>query len=396
MAFWITRASVLALALLTATPAAAFTDLSPELAAIRAAHDLPALAAAVIRNGEIIAAGAAGTRVAGQDNPVTVDDRFHIGSDGKALTATLAGSLVDEDVLAWDSTVGEVLGRVIPGLKPALARVTLAQLLSHSSGIPTDTEAMLDIYFNVDAFDYNPDARRLRAIATWNADHEPEIPEGSPFQYANFGYLVAGAMMEQATGQPWEVLVRERVLAPLGLDSAGFGATTTPGRYDAPVGHLRAENGTLTPMLWGPAADMPPILGPAGIVHMSILDFARWAGWNAASGRRGPALVTPATLAEIHRPHVSTPPRPNPPPGTPGEGDYGLGWGIDNPDWTNGPVLLHNGSNGMNLAKILVDPNADLGIVATTNVGGAEADAAAFEVLQRLYRQYVEPTSSER
>ena len=44
----------------------------------------------------------------------------------------------------------------------------------------------------------------------------------------------------------------------------------------------------VTPMFWGAAADVPPLLGPAGVAHMSIQDFAKWAGWNAGEGKRGP------------------------------------------------------------------------------------------------------------
>jgi CubicO group peptidase (beta-lactamase class C family) len=86
----------------------------------------------VVKVGEDIASGAVGTRVDGADIPVTIDDRFHLGSDTKAMTATLAGMMVDEGRLRWDSIVGEVLGKDIQGMNPKLAAVTLEQLLSHS------------------------------------------------------------------------------------------------------------------------------------------------------------------------------------------------------------------------------------------------------------------------
>src|SRR3954466_4478001 len=73
-----------------------------------ARHDLPALAAAVVKNGEIIASGAVGTRRAGTNSPVTIDDRFHIGSDTKAMTALIAAMLVEGGKIRWTSTVGEV------------------------------------------------------------------------------------------------------------------------------------------------------------------------------------------------------------------------------------------------------------------------------------------------
>jgi hypothetical protein len=130
------------------------------------------------------------------------------------------------------------------------------------------------------------------------------------------------------------------------------------------------------------------MVGPAGTAHMSILDFARWGGWNAGVGKRGPALVSADTLKRIQAPHVKTPEIKSPPPGTPTTGDYAFGWGIVKFAWTAAPVLTHNGSNGMNIAKILVDTDKDFSIVALTNFPGPKAEAALSEVVEKLYRQY--------
>jgi CubicO group peptidase (beta-lactamase class C family) len=99
--------------------------LDAELEPVRAKHGLPALAAAVVKDGAIVTAGAVGVRVHGTDIKVTIDDRFHLGSDTKAMTATLAAMLVEEGKLRWDSTIGEVLGGEAPGINPKLAAVTL-------------------------------------------------------------------------------------------------------------------------------------------------------------------------------------------------------------------------------------------------------------------------------
>ena len=370
-----------------ASTAAAMDDLASILDPVRDEYQLPAVAAAVVVNGEIVAAGAVGTRVHGMDIPVELDDRFHLGSDTKAMTATIAGTMVEEGLIRWDSTVGEVLGGRIEGMSPEFAAVKLSQLLSHSSGIPTDTEAIVNLYFSPEAFDLPPSQDRLRIIDGWKTN-VPQVPEGPPFQYANLGYITAGAMLETVSGRPWEQLITERIFDPLELESAGLGGTATDGRYDAPVGHEVLADGTIVPRPWGVSADAPSSLGPAGTAHMSILDFARWAAWNAGGAKRGPAIVTPETLAEIQRAHVNTPHRENPPPGTPGDGDYGLGWGVAEFPGADGTILLHNGSNGMNIAKILIDRSKDVGIVVATNFPTREADRAAGAILEKLYSVY--------
>ena len=382
------RCALIAVAVLTMSPVAAKDfDLASYLETIRAKYDLPSLAAAVVRDGQPIASAAVGTRVKGMSIPVTVDDRYHIGSDTKAMTATLAGMMVDEGKLAWNSTVGDVLGGVVKDMNPQLAAVTLEQLLSHTSGIPSDTPEMIALYFNVNGFDFLPQDWRRRALEAWK-HNVPVVPEGSPFQYSNFGYMVAGMMIETAAGMPWEQLIHERLFDPLGMTTAGIGPQATTGIIDAAVGHRIEDDGSVTPMLWGPAADVPDLIAPAGAAHMSVGDFAKWAGWNAGAGKRRPALVKRKTLAKIHRKQVETPRIENLRPGTPQEGGYALGWGVIDFDWTDGPVLTHNGSNSMNLAKILVDTKGDLAIVVVTNYPGADADAATSDVLETLYKTY--------
>ncbi|WP_112324139.1 serine hydrolase domain-containing protein [Oceanibium sediminis] len=366
---------------------ASASELESYLSEIRAEYGLPAIAAAVVADGKVVSAAAVGTRVLGQDLPVSIDDRFHLGSNTKSMTATLAGIMVDEGKLTWESRVGDILGDLLPGMRASLADATLEQLLSNSSGVPSDTDEIVDLYFSADAFDYNPTELRLNLIDRWK-ENEIAVPEGSPFQYSNLGYIIAGAMIEKVAERPWELLINERIFAPLELGTARLGAQATYGLIDAPVGHRIEQDGSATPMLWAASGDLPKVIGPAGNANMSILDYAKWAGWNAGQGARGPALVAPETLRHIQTAKVQTPERPYPPPGTPSTGGYALGWGIVTFAWSDGPVLTHNGSNSMNLARIVVDTERDLAVVVTTNFPGGRANAAAGEVMQNLYEAY--------
>ena len=362
-------------------------DLKTILEFTRTKYQVPALAAAVVKDGKLIAAGAVGNRVAGRDLPVSVDDRFHLGSDTKAMTATLAGMMVDEGRLRWNSTIQEVLGPLLPGLRPRFGNITLRQLLSNTSGLPPDNEEIGRLYFSPDAVDHPPSDWRLKMISNWGSRHDPSIANVGKFQYANLGYVIAGAMIEKASGKPWERLMYERIFVPLGLKTAGLGAQATFGIYDAAVGHRIDSKGKVTPYPWGEAADLPAALGPAGLAHMSIKDFASWAGWNAGEGKRGPAILKPETLKLLHRPVVEMQVK-DPKTGAMKTGSYALGWGLSKFDWTDKPLLTHNGSNGMNFASILIDPDRDLAIVVATNIAGTRADPATLEVMKSLYAKY--------
>jgi CubicO group peptidase (beta-lactamase class C family) len=370
-----------------AAPAAALDDtLRPFLAS----HGLPALFAAVARGAAVVAAGAVGTRRAGAEIPVASQDRVHIGSNTKAMTAMLAGMLVEQGRIAWDTGIGAAFPEFREGMDPGLASVTLEQLLSHTGGVQPDDETLVRLLVQVHLQEgLNLDEMRRWMVGRWRA-RAPASPPGARFAYANMGYLIAGAMIEAAAGAPWEVLAATRIFDPLGLGTAGFGPQSSLGRVDAPLPHIpRPDGAPPKPMMAGPNADNPLVLGPAGTVHLSILDFAAWAAWHAGGGRRGPALVRPETLRRLHAKAVDMPPRPDAPPGTPGTGGYGHGWGFVQMPWAPGVTLLtHNGSNGMNLANITLDPGRDLAIVLATNIGGTRADAALKALVEALYRRF--------
>ena len=200
-----------------------------------ARYDLPALAVAVVKNGEIIASGTVGTRRIGTNTPVTIEDRFHIGSDTKAMTALIAAMLVEAGKLRWTSTVVDVFPELAATMDPAVRGVTLEQLLSHTSEFPSDTETdekLIQRSFTQEKLNLD----ELRAWVVRQLVTRPlQSPPGTRFAYANMGYLLAGAMLERITGRTWEELIVERVFDPLDLKTAGLGPQSTLGRVDAPL-----------------------------------------------------------------------------------------------------------------------------------------------------------------
>ncbi len=352
---------------------------------------LPALAAAVVKQGRIVAAGAFGTRRFGTRTPVTIDDRFHIGSDTKAMTALLAAMLIESGKLHWDTSVGSVFTELAAAMMPNVAGITLEQLLSHTGGIPSDNPAQDKLLEQSFAQPGNLDELRYWIVAGLVKQPLQSKP-GAQFAYSNLGYTLAGAIIERVAGRTWEELIAEHIFDPLGLKTAGFGPQSSLGRVDAPLGHRTLPNGLLKAMLAGPNGDNPEVIGPAGTVHLSVLDFAAWAGWHAGAGKRGPALVQPTTFGKLHAMVIDMPAKPEAPVGTPSSGRYGLGLGEVALPFSPEPFLFHGGSNEMNLAYIMLQPKYDFAIVMMTNRGGDKADAALKALAAALYKGF-DPTA---
>lgn len=160
--------------------AAAQTSLNPLLTPYLSRYDLPAVAAAAIKDGKILSAGAVGTRRAGTTIPVTINDRFHIGSDTKAMTALLAAMMVEEGKLRWSSTMADVFPELAAKMDLRLRPVTLEQLLSHTGGLPSDNEAVFSLYMEAMSQEGNLDELRSWLVGQW-CTRPPASEPGTTF-----------------------------------------------------------------------------------------------------------------------------------------------------------------------------------------------------------------------
>ncbi len=302
-------------------------DVSALLAPIIQKHDVPGMAAAVIRNGDTVALGVAGVRTRGKPDPVAAADCFHIGSDTKAMTAMLCGILVDEGKLKWGQTLGETFPELKKSMHAQYQAVTLEQLLTNHGGAPGELEKD-EVWSKLWQHKGTPTSARRLLLEGVTSQPSAATP-GEKFIYSNAGYAMAGHMAEQVTGKSREDLLREKIFRPLGMTTAGFGAPGTRAKNDQPRGH-KADGSPVEP---GPGADNPVAIGPAGIVHCSIEDWAKFIAANLPSAKT--KLVKPETLEKLHTP-------------APGEPKYAMGWIIaDGQPWAGGPALTHAGSNTM-------------------------------------------------
>ena len=356
-------------------------------------YSLPSIAYAYVKNGTIEAYGTYGTRQWGTDQPVQITDRYHLGSDTKAMTSLMAAILVESGKLGWNSTLGEVFPDWT--LTPVKRNITLHQLLSHTSGLPNDGQTFINLlsesltYTGDNEGTYSGNLNEIREqVISRGIQQIPLISTpGTQFHYSNFGYMTVGHIVETLWNSTWDQLITEQIYEPFKFENAGLGCQVTLGEIDAPLPHVLNEtDGSVKWYLAGPNCDNPVVVGPAGIAHMSILDFAKWASWNSGQGKRPPYIVSPQMVAMMHQPVIEVD-IPNPEPGTPRTGGYGLGWGEFHPSWSSKPWIFHEGSNEKNVAQVWLDTDADVAMVFVTNIGGQNATDALNEAARTLASQ---------
>jgi CubicO group peptidase (beta-lactamase class C family) len=318
---------------------------------------------------------------AGDKTPVTAGDQFHIGSCTKSMTATLAGIFVEQGKLTWDSTLAKTLPDLAEKMHADVRDVTLEQLLQHRGGQPesSDPAAASLRRLMADKKLVGTPREQRRAYAEMILAEKPADPPGSKFVYSNRNYSLIGAMLEALADKPWEDLMTERLFRPLGMATAGFGAMGVPGKVEQPWQH-RKRFGVRVPIEPGPRADNPDVIGPAGKVHCSLADWAKYLLCHVRgekgdrAGQKGD-LLKPETYRRLHTPAFG--------------GDYAGGWIVTKRPWGGGRVLTHDGSNLQNYAVAWLGPLRDFAVLAATNQAGDDAAKACDQVCSRLIGEFL-------
>ena len=337
---------------------------------------LAGLSIALVDDQKIIWARGFGWADAEAKVPAGPDTRYRVGSVSKMFTDTAAMQLVADGRLDLDAPVQKVLpwfsiGSAWPDAKP----ITLRQLMSHHSGLPRDMWAG---FWVKEAPSPQHDFRAmLRTLAETQVDAPPE----RMFGYSNVGLDVVGAMIEAASGQPFEQCVQESVLTPLGMQARFTAAMPADARM------ARAY-------LKGKKQDEPALRDiPAGGLNASVTDLAYFLMMQFSSGRnREGAVVLPAAqqAAMLQRQY----------PGLMLDEDphLGLGWVLTTlgPDIerAGAPVAFHGGATWYFRSQMMMLPEKKLGVVVLSNDGAA--NEAVDNVARRALALLLEARSGIR
>lgn len=280
------------------------------------------------------------------------------------MTATMIGRLVDKGLLDFDETIGELLPNHKSQIDPAWHSVKLIELLQHISGAKGNfaMPTMLNNSFGDETSLLNAREEAVLGVLRSPPQNEPN----TTFSYSNIGYTIVGYIAEQITGKSWEKLMQEELFQPLGLSSAGFGAP----KGEQPWGHatkLFIFTNAADPEK--PNADNTPIIGPAGTVHMSIKDLARYGQLQLNTINGDTSFVSAQTEHRLHAPSELTKDNER----------YAAGWAyIPLQEPLKGEALFHNGSNTMWYAYLTISPQHNVVTAFTTNSSTIDRSDAEF------------------
>ncbi|WP_187775852.1 serine hydrolase domain-containing protein [Luteimonas suaedae] len=313
---------------------------------------IPGMAMAIVHNGRVLSARGYGITDVRAAEPVDAHTVFRLASLSKSFAGTIAGVLVSEGALRWDSKVVDYM----PGLQlsdpDAARRVTVADVLSHRVGLARHAYDR-DIERGAD---YNSLVQKL-------AQAPMTCAPGDCYSYQNVAFSLVGDVVFATSGQFYNEVVSRRLFKPLGMNDASLGleGIQASARWAKP--HVRAGRG------WNSLMPKPTYyrIAPAAGVNASISDMAQWL---IAHGGHRPDVLPAPLLATLHAPVV----------GTPGEmrsrsaswrgqrlnaAGYGLGWRIY--DYSGHRLVFHGGAVQGYRGLMALMPERDLGLVILWN-----------------------------
>ncbi|KAK2878151.1 hypothetical protein FQN49_001102 [Arthroderma sp. PD_2] len=359
---------------------------------IRADFKLPGFAAGLFKNGHL-QYEVAGRRKATDPLPIRRTDEFHLGSNTKAMTATLIGMMVDRGLVRWNSTLPEVLPDFADIMAHGHRQTTVAMIAAHRSGIFDDYSKDIDFY--VGLYDLTPVEGR-KSMIKHTLSKEPGAVRGQ-YVYDNTNYVILGRIIENfmgnknGNGTSWEEIITSELFNPLGM-RCGFGPPTESSEtsIDNPWGHYYYNSSSSPEPVGGPLVrrDNPPAVGPSGTVHCDIRSYMNFLKMHVDgfNGRRTKLGISRETIKMLHTPY----------PSPDGEQYTHGGWlysnGTQTP-WANGPTLGHEGSNRLNYALAFLAPKrGPTGEIITcfTNTGNYILEPGTAPAADAMYAAVLE------
>jgi CubicO group peptidase (beta-lactamase class C family) len=344
-----------------------FVDFDAYIESVRKTFNVPGIAVAVVKNGEVVFERGWGERTLG-GAPVDAHTMFAIASNTKAFTATALNMLVEDGKLSLDDRVIDHL----PWFQMADPYVTremrVRDLLAHRSGLGLGAGDLL--YWPTTDYTGEQVARRLRHVPLAGSFRDR-------YAYDNILYGVAQLVVEQVSGQSFETFLRTRIFIPLGMTETRYNSDALKPSDNIATGYALADDKDLQP---APRLSWHNVSGAGGL-YASAHDMSRWMRLQLAGGAYRDAAgneqrlfaektqqqmwsaITPLPVAQPSVPELL--------PAKPNFLAYGQGWMLS--DYRGHKLVWHTGGWPGMVSRVTLLPEQKLGVVVLTNaeLGGA-------------------------
>ena len=360
-------------------------DLDAYVASARAAFDVPGIAVAIVKDGQVVLEQGFGLREIGKPDKVDAHTLFAIASNTKAFTAAALQQLAEAGKLTMDDRVIDHL----PWFRMSDPYVThemrIRDLLAHRSGLSLGAGDLL--YWPPTSYSTKEVVQRLRNVPIKNGFR-------SGYAYDNILFAVATLVIEKVSGQSYADYVRQHLFGPVGMDESLIDKTYLKPGMDVATGHAKSNFKNLQPV--------PPMAWlndpGAGGIYASVHDLAKWMNVQLAGG------VLPVRDADGHPQRVfsqdsqdqmwsmltpisiAKPPIAELAALTPNFYGYGEGWFLS--DYRNQRLVWHTGGWPGMVSRVTLVPQLHLGVVVLTN---QESGAAFNAVTYRVLDAYLNP-----
>lgn len=311
---------------------------------------VPGLAMAIVHNGQVLSARGYGITDVSDAEPVDAHTVFRLASLSKGFAGTMAGLLVNNGTLRWDSRLIDYVPNFELSQPGAAQQLTVADILSHRVGLGENA-------YDRDLERYVP----YRALSRKLASAPMKCAPGTCYAYQNVAFSLIGDIVFAATGDFYSKEVQSRLLKPLGMNDASLGleGIESSARWAKP--HVRGKRGWVSVMPKSTYYEVAPAAG----VNASASDMAQWL--IAQTGHRPDVLPAPL-LATLHEPLVDTPYQTRSSAWRRARLDsagYALGWRVY--DYSGHRLVYHAGAVQGYRGMIAMLPDSDLGIVVLWN-----------------------------
>lgn len=304
----------------------------------------------IVHGDEVLLERGFGLTQAGRSDTVGADTAFRLASLSKAFAGAVAGLLVEEGALRWDTRVADHLPAFRLANADTALGTTAADLLSHTVGLGFHT------------FDNELEGNEPYPVLAQRLHQAPMLcPDGRCYAYQNIAFSLIGDLAFAVTGDFFSHLVEKKIFHPLGMFNATYGREGLEGSPSWARPHVMSGGRMVALRPKENYYRVPPAAG----VNASARDMSQWL--LAQMGRR-PEVLSPELLEAIQSPRVETPSELRAVPWRRErlrEAHYGLGWRIY--DYAGEKLVFHGGAVQGYRAVIGFLPEHDFGIAILSN-----------------------------